>query len=161
MSKWLLPTLGEILQDYSAPVSLGFGETLAVARHRAEWSWSGAIAALGQLLQRQAPALERGCDASPPPQGVILCGPLPLFTAPDVLRPFANWIFIPDVLATYWHTPPQLLPGSTDACILPAVPFLPLLPEDPLALEQFCLVLTPQFGIVLVIGDDQIGRAHV
>ncbi|MGA1132196.1 MAG: sensor histidine kinase [Prochlorotrichaceae cyanobacterium] len=157
MAKWIIPTLSEILQQHlSSSFALNLSATLAMARQRAEWAWSGAIASLGQLLQLQ-PA---ETDAPPSSQGVILCGPLPLFTDPDLLRPFSNWIFIPDLLANYWHNPPQLLPGSQEDGAFSPMPFLPLLPEDPLALEQFCLVLTPAFGLVLVIGDDRYGLPH-
>jgi His Kinase A (phospho-acceptor) domain len=158
MAKWLIPTLSEVVQQsLPTPFTLDLNATLARARQRAEWAWSGAIASLGQLLQLYPTEADVQTTDS---TGVILCGPLPLFTDPDVLRPFTNWIFIPDVLASYWHTPPQLLPGSRESGDFSPMPFLPLLPEDPLALEQFCLVLTSDFGLVLVIGDDRYGLPH-
>ena len=182
MSQWLLPTLSEILREADSwPELCSISATLSTARQRAEWGWSGAIVALGQLLQGQVaysvepesawesvsgvvetdrePSSPMDCT---PQQGVILCGPLPLFTDPEVLRPFANWIFIPDLLAGYLHPFPQLLPGSIaeDTWDLTPTPLLPLLPDDPLAMEQFCLVLTQGFALVLVIGDDRYGLPH-
>jgi len=211
MSQWLLPTLSEILREADSwPERYPVSTTLATARQRAEWGWSGAIVALGQLLQGQAvygiepdsawespvasvpgsisgsisgsvsgsvsrsspsPGVvkgyredyrEKSSGDCTPQQGVILCGPLPLFTDPEVLRPFANWIFIPDLLAGYLHPLPQLLPGAVpeDTEDLPPTPLLPLLPDDPLAMEQFCVVLTQTFALVLVIGDDRYGLPH-
>ncbi|RMF65758.1 MAG: sensor histidine kinase [Cyanobacteria bacterium J069] len=40
--------------------------------------------------------------------------------------------------------------GSTAATV-------PLMPNDPLAAEQFCLALTPTFGLVMVLGEDLEG----
>ncbi len=176
MSQWLLPTLSEILREADSwPERYPVSATLATARQRAEWGWSGAIVALGQLLQGQVvygiepdsawageDYWEQSSGDCTPQQGVILCGPLPLFTDPEVLRPFANWIFIPDLLAGYLHPLPQLLPGAVpeDTENLPPTPLLPLLPDDPLAMEQFCVVLTQTFALVLVIGDDRYGLPH-
>jgi hypothetical protein len=41
--------------------------------------------------------------------------------------------------------------GDADCCTTP--PTLPLLPDDPLAAEPFCLVLTPQFSLAMVLGE--------
>ena len=167
MSKWLFPTLSEILlaaeteAHLRSPVILeeNIVGNLARARHRAEWAWSGSIVALGQLLHHPDCSLGEPGDY----RGLILCGPLPLFTDPHILQPFLNWVFIPDLLTSYLHAPLQLLPAAPDGVCATSpqpTPLLPLSVDDPLATEQFCLVRTPCLGLVLVIGDDRFGFPH-
>jgi len=36
---------------------------------------------------------------------------------------------------------------------------LPLIPQDPIAQEQFCLVLTANFGLIIILGQDSQGNA--
>ncbi|MBE9180115.1 HAMP domain-containing histidine kinase [Oculatella sp. LEGE 06141] len=51
--------------------------------------------------------------------------------------------------------PLQLLPAADDSAAVSGaeVPTLPLLPNDPLAAEQFCLVLTADFSLVMALGE--------
>jgi signal transduction histidine kinase len=54
--------------------------------------------------------------------------------------------------------PLQLLPAANQPTPVPTqdgrtTPILPLLPGDPLAEEQFCLVLTPWLNLVMVLGE--------
>ncbi|MBD2459834.1 HAMP domain-containing histidine kinase [Oscillatoria sp. FACHB-1407] len=56
--------------------------------------------------------------------------------------------------------PLQLLPAANQqTCVTDlSMATLPLLPEDPLSAEQFCLVLTPTFGLVMVLGEGLDGE---
>ncbi len=178
MPKWLLPTLSEILalndptwaaqlEPLSAgmvgePVSPQPASRLALQRVRAEREWSGAIAALSALLN-QAVSAEPSLDRDPAAtQGLVLSGPLPVLSHPELVRNFTTWSLTANPLHVTAWLPLQLLPAdSKTAKPLPeksTTPSLPLLPGDPLAAEQFCLVLTPWFSLVLVLGESLSGE---
>jgi hypothetical protein len=74
---------------------------------------------------------------------------------PGLVSSFSTWTFTADPLkATAW-LPFQLLPSvehPTSASQL-AASTLPLLPNDPLAMEPFCLVLTARFSLVMSLGE--------
>jgi hypothetical protein len=156
--KWLLPTLSEILLQeqetgwgaYLVEPSTVSGPSLSQRQLKAEREWWGAIAALEELLVHS--------DGD----GLLLCGPLPIFSHPEILPSLSTWVFIPELLTGLMGHPLQLLPAADSApsstspdptAVIPT-PLLPLLPDDPLGLEQFCLVLTPSFSLVLVLGTD-------
>ncbi|MEB3274183.1 MAG: HAMP domain-containing sensor histidine kinase [Prochlorothrix sp.] len=102
-----------------------------------------------------------------PQRGLVLCGPLPVFNQPDLLTQLATWIFVPDLLASWLSPTRSLLPCGADLADLtspwadnappPGCPLppqlLPLSRQDPLNREQFCLVLTPEFSLVLVLNQ--------
>ena len=162
MYKWYLPTLSEII-NLGALLpegsDLGF-QSPAQQRLRAEREWSGAIAALKQLLQvalqmrpakpAKANPARKGAEATS--AGLLLSGPFPILDQPDLLAQLATWTFTVDRPG---EMPLQLLPASktTNTATNVPIPTLPLLSTDPLAAEQFCLVLTPEFSAVLVLGE--------
>ncbi|MGI0488324.1 sensor histidine kinase [Pantanalinema rosaneae CENA516] len=179
MPKWLLPTLSEILalgdpswimsrgaersssaSDPSSPRRLA--NRVALQQVRAEREWRGAIAALSVLLQRSLLATDMGdldsdrtIDvAESLTQGMVLSGPLPILSQPELVESFATWTLTANSLPDSHRTPFQLLPAaeSVMACD-PPLPSLPLLPGDPLTAEQFCLVLTSRFSFVMVLGE--------
>ncbi|UBF27434.1 HAMP domain-containing histidine kinase [Kovacikia minuta CCNUW1] len=173
--KWLLPTLSEILAlndptwtvQYQPFTQNGEGENsglrrppsrIALQRVRAEREWAGAIAALEMMLQ-QATTVDSPicCDGQPATQGIVLSGPLPVLSQPDLMTKISTWSLTANPLhITNWF-PFKLLPAvghpATIAENSPTASSLPLLPDDPLASEQFCLVLTPQFSLVMVLGE--------
>jgi signal transduction histidine kinase len=185
--KWLLPTLSEILtlsdpawmvqfEPLSArsadtePIGQHRSSRLALQRVRAEREWSGAIAALNVLLQNAVVAAET-IDTDNPMHGFVLSGPLPVISHPELVCNFSTWSLTANPLHVAAWLPLQLLPASENliatnadtttsdvaASEKPTTSALPLLPGDPLAAEQFCLVLTPQFSLVLVLGESQQG----
>ncbi|NJK67583.1 MAG: HAMP domain-containing histidine kinase [Microcoleus sp. CSU_2_2] len=146
------------------------------SRLKAEQEWYGAIAALNQILDRQKPGQKPGqktnslgsnCRSTVPNscQGLVLSGPSSVLTDPALASGFANWIFtsIPDNDAALWSFRARqnlaLLPAATDVKIsVPtATPALALASGDPLANEQFCLVLTASFSLVMVLGENAVG----
>jgi His Kinase A (phospho-acceptor) domain len=164
MYKWYLPTLSEIINLGALlpeKSDLGF-KSPAQQRLRAEREWSGAIAALKQLLQvalqmRPANSAKKGSGKTEKisekiTEGLLLSGPFPILDQPDLLAQLATWTFTVDRPG---EMPLQLLPASktTSAATNVPIPTLPLLSTDPLAAEQFCLVLTPKFSVVLVLGE--------
>ncbi len=82
--------------------------------------------------------------------GVVLSGPLPML---DQAIPATY---------THWLLAPAETAGSPAAHLLPAAgpaadarpQTLALLPGDPLAGEKFCLVLTADFSLIVVLGQD-------
>lgn len=171
MSQWLLPTLSEILQDMLPPDSQGgFPEPFLEERDPREEGrspgerlWMGAIAALGQWMPAPTPDPPEDAVA-----GMVLCGPLPMFQEGEGLGALATWVFIPDLLLGWLSPPLQLLPagetgeggGDRPAKSWDLGPgLLPLLPKDPLNTEQFCLVVTRHWGLVLVLGSEAHPRS--
>ncbi|NJO80473.1 MAG: HAMP domain-containing histidine kinase [Cyanobacteria bacterium RM1_2_2] len=130
----------------------------AQQRVRAERQWSGAVAALNQLLQRtiesDSPTLHSPQDGSPV-QALLLSGPFPVLQSASWTEQVASWVFTVgspgEVL--------QLLPAAEQNASLPwkAVATLPLRPDDPLAAEQFCVALTPEFSLAMTLGETASG----
>ncbi|MBD3881518.1 HAMP domain-containing histidine kinase [Phormidium tenue FACHB-886] len=171
MYKWYLPTLSEIIAVSAMlpePVSCdqagnGF-QSPAQQRLRAEREWSGAIAALKQLLQSTLPPVDsssknskEGCWVEGLMQGMLLSGPFPILDQPDLLAQLSTWTF---TVGRPGEMPLQLLPAPEAAGAVTDVPIptLPLLSTDPLAAEQFCLTLTSRFSVVLVLGETPEGE---
>jgi His Kinase A (phospho-acceptor) domain len=149
--KWYLPTFSEIL---ALPDLGSRPRSAAQQRVKAELEWFGAIAALNQLLQQ---AIEESEDNSSV-QGLLISGPLPVLMQPELVNQIATWTF---TVGTSGETPLQLpaamggdpsgICGAARCSLSP--PTLPLLPDDPLAAEPFCLVLTPHFSLAMVLGE--------
>ncbi len=146
------------------------GGHVALQQLRADREWAGAIAALNDILYQtlqQAnlthPAIadsDSQFSHAPSPQlGVVISGPSPVISHPAFAQHLSSWT----LAATSIHSPNwrafRLLPAET--AHLPSDPtpnsVLPILPGDPLAAEQFCLVLTPWFSLVLVLGESLAG----
>lgn len=158
MYKWYLPTLSEVL----APIEIDRGEGMFAAQQRlqAEREWCGAIAALNKLLHArlQPPTAKTSCK--PLFQGLVLAGPLPILETPELVASLSTWTFTVNPLGAATWMPFQLLPSSAQQAF--TVPTggasLSVMPNDPLAAEQFCLALTPEFSLVLVLGEDGQGN---
>ncbi|MEG4343999.1 HAMP domain-containing sensor histidine kinase [Microcoleus sp. A003_D6] len=185
MNTYFLPTISEILASEGQENDLGlFDAKLAgennrhrcpasrgASRLKAQQEWYGAISALNQMLDRQKQgqktASSIGDSVSPIPnscQGLVLSGPSSVLTDPAVASGFANWIFtsIPDNDAALWSFRARqslaLLPAADEQISVPAAaPALALASGDPLANEQFCLVLTATFSLVMVLGETSAG----
>jgi signal transduction histidine kinase len=132
MGEWSLPSLFQVLaQEESLPGVMLDGTTIAQRQLRAERQWAGAIAALELLLSQEQHRLSQ-------PAGLLLSGPAPVLCQ-------ATLVQLPAMLDVIWHGGDA---GRT----------LPLFPQDPLAAEQFCLVMTETFGLILVLGRDEQGE---
>ncbi|HEY9656838.1 MAG TPA: hypothetical protein V6C65_00130, partial [Allocoleopsis sp.] len=165
MYKWYLPTLSEII-TLTEPDQSRLASFPAQQQVRAEREWTGAVAALSQLLQQVVGVEQQTIPAhavhsasirsipiqpDSPFQGVVFSGPFPILNQMDLAGQFANWMFtVPTPGETL-----QLLPAAASdaSSYYASVPTLPLLPSDPLATEQFCLVLTAQFSLIMVLGE--------
>ncbi len=159
MTEWIFPTLSEILalNDETLPPlgaernALGTGETLtaqlstAQKRVRAEREWFGAIAALETLLHQSK--TESGA--------LVVSGPLPVLSAAATIDHLTAWSFTADVLLNGF--PFQLPPAEPNCTLEQTTDVLSLLPGDPLAAEPFCLAMTPEFSLIMVLGEAENG----
>jgi len=189
VQKWLLPSLSEVLarseqtglNDWVAPLVeqatvTGNGQRGAThrrarervsAQHSAaavkgQREWKSAIASLEQLLLQFAVATRQSdVDKTDPSsiQGLVLAGPVPVLSHPDLLSRFQTGIFTTETFNVLSLMPCQLLPAANGQreAIANTAHELPLLPGDPLGAEQFCLVFTSNFSLVMVYGEDAFG----
>ncbi|MEX0269990.1 sensor histidine kinase [Leptolyngbyaceae cyanobacterium UHCC 1019] len=182
MPKWLLPTLSEVIALNDPTWTIGSveqaengqfgssqrsGSRVALQHIRAEREWYGAIAALNILLQQhvavpKTPAYVAAQTVFPTGDsigdqaisGMILSGPTPVFNHPQIVKQFATRTLATTSLHSPHWMPFQLLPAeSASSASDHPLPVLPLLPGDPLAAEPFCLVMTPWFSLVMVLGE--------
>lgn len=157
MTNWLLQTLSEILQRQTQSESQQTSHEreptpssqIAKAHLKADREWCAAIAALQDLLLENLNPDDASC------QGLILSAPTPVLSHPSLLSQLQTGIFSAEAFHSLALMPFQL-PGETKEKphISSCSTQYPLIPNDPLANEQFCLVFTPQFSLVLVLGED-------
>jgi len=148
---WYLPTLSEVVSQ-DEPLFQP-QRSAAQQRVRAEREWAGAIAALNLLLHRNQEA--RKLSGA----GLILSGPVPVLGHQELQGAIASWTFTASPLWSNTWMPFHLLPAAGRERIEGTrTATLPLIPSDPLSQEQFCLVVTPGFNLVMVLGEtaDQV-----
>jgi len=188
VQKWLLPSISEVLaqreqtgldgkvapqEGQEAGMDNGHRGTTSrwdrgrasqeheVAAAKVQREWQSAIATLEQLLlQTMATSLSdtHNSDRSSL-QGLVLAGPVPVLSDPNLLSRFQTGIFTSEAYNALAWMPFQLPPAKTEPCQQTEnKPYeLPLLPADPLTSEQFCLVFTSSFSLVMVVGEDLTG----
>lgn len=185
VQKWLLPSLGEVLarseqigfDNEVAPqielASMSENENRGTTSYRktehviiqqglaaakAQREWQSAIATLEQLLRHtlSASASDRDRCTESSLQGLVLAGPVPVLSHPDLVDLFQTGIFTSDKFNALAWMPFQLPPAENQQCpqMASTAYELPLFPGDPLAEEQFCLVLTSHFNLVMVFSED-------
>lgn len=156
MLRWLLPTLWEILASKQKAGSFALPNSDVVKSNNAEQQWQVAIASLQLLLLQRYP--------SPNPdktQGVIFTAPVPVLSEPDLGATFSTAIFSSEVLNPFAWMPLQL-PGRAEQNDQPKQQYnISFLPGDPLASEQFCLIFTPEFSLVIVLGTNELGEKNL
>jgi len=184
--EWYLPTLSEIIGLSELPLIVATGSPLQ-QRLKAERQWCAAIAALNTLLQQtvkseqaeKSEQVEKSEQAEigtrrrirseqvasvsasmTPPQALVLSGPLPVLAQPELVANVSTWTFTKEPLGAMTWMPLQLLPSEGQSIATFTSSTLPLLPNDPLAAEPFCLMLTPTFSLVLALGELDQGEGH-
>ncbi len=187
VQKWLLPSLSEILAQSEQAglnnnVEPQIGQTSVTEngqrgvtsrrekeRAKAQREWQSGIATLEELLWQAIDttadlansACQSGADSRDRSavQGLVLAGPVPVLSHPNLFSHFQTGIFTTEAFNALAWMPFQLPPaqnGHTELTVNTAYR-LPLLPADPLAEEQFCLVFTRNFSLVMVSGEDGFG----
>ncbi len=163
MQNWLLQTLSDIFNrgkdgnDRAIESELISAIDSVETRHessqlsalKAQREWFGAIAALEQILLLEAKKTDNLL------QGVIFSAPVPVLSNLSLLSHFKTGIFTPEAFNLKALMPcgdknrtPKFLDKSHTLQ-------LPLIPNDPIAREQFCLILTSSFSLIMVLGTDE------
>ncbi|BAZ05299.1 sensor histidine kinase [Calothrix sp. NIES-3974] len=165
MYKWILPSIGEVLATYTSTQGRWLqtsvtmleqekGETVTDTdlSAKAEYQWRISIAAIEKLLLNYLPLTSNYRK-----HGFVFVTPAPVFSHPLITEQLETITF-----SNQGFNRLALMPFSTshDTCIpspdstIPSERVLPLLPVDPITQECFCLVLTEEFSVVLVLTDN-------
>ncbi|MEH1925466.1 sensor histidine kinase [Nostoc sp.] len=155
MYKWILPSLSEILAENQSSVAES-------SPAKAEQQWRVSLAATEHLLLNTLAS-----DSVDTIQGLVLAAPAPLFSQPKLIQSLQTVTFTAKPFNPLALMPFQM-PGVMSAAgystayvndeIAPHESVLPLLPADPLGAEQFCLVFTDKFRLVLVLATHKNGK---
>jgi len=157
--EWILPSLKEVLSENQSPVA-------ECSTAKAEGQWRVSLAATENLLWKTLAK-----SLSDDTQGLVLAAPAPLFCHPELTqrlqtvtftaRPFNPLALMPFMM------PSEVAQNisnnnNIETNTLHTTTFqesiLPLLPADPLGAEQFCLIFTDKFRLVLVLAEDENGK---
>ncbi|MCC5656346.1 HAMP domain-containing histidine kinase [Nostoc sp. XA010] len=148
MYKWILPSLSEILAENQSSVA-------ECSPAKAERQWRVSLAATEHLLLNTLAAAS--VDTT---QGLVLAAPAPLFSQPKLTQSLQTVTFTAkpfNPLALMPFQMPDAMAFVNEE-IAPPESVLPLLPADPLGAEQFCLVFTDKFRLVLVLATHKNGK---
>ncbi|MEH2369397.1 sensor histidine kinase [Nostoc sp.] len=155
MYQWILPSLSEILAENQSSVA-------ECSAAKAEQQWRISLAATEHLLLNTL--ADPSVDTT---QGLVLAAPAPLFSQPKLTQSLQTVTFTAkpfNPLALMPFQMPGAIPAadyanaSVNEDIAPHDSVLPLLPADPLGAEQFCLVFTDKFRLVLVLATHKNGK---
>jgi signal transduction histidine kinase len=140
--EWILPSLSEVLAESQSTVA-------ECSPAKAERQWRMSLAATEHLLINTLTATK----------GLVLTAPAPLFSQPILTQNLQTVTFTAkpfNPLALMPFQMPTMASETEEDAAEEAV--LPLLPADPLVAEQFCLVFTDKFGLVLVLAERRDGQ---
>ncbi|MBN3909273.1 MAG: HAMP domain-containing histidine kinase [Nostoc sp. NMS1] len=148
MYEWILPSLSEILAQNQSSVA-------ECSPGKAERQWRVSLAATEHLLLNTLAA--NSVDTT---QGLVLAAPAPLFSQPKLTQSLQTVTFTAKPFNPLALMPFQMPDANAtiNEEIAPDESVLPLLPADPLGTEQFCLVFTDKFRLVLVLATHKNGK---
>ncbi|AUB40126.1 Signal transduction histidine kinase [Nostoc flagelliforme CCNUN1] len=148
MYKWILPSLSEILAENQSSVA-------ECSPAKAERQWRISLAATEHLLLNTLASAS--VDTT---QGLVLAAPAPLFSQPKLTQSLQTVTFTAKTFNPLALMPFQMPDAivSVNEEIAPHESVLSLLPADPLGTEQFCLVFTDKFRLVLVLATHKNGK---
>ncbi len=161
MYEWILPSLKEVLSENQSPVA-------ECSTAKAEGQWRVSLAATENLLWKTL-----ATSLSDDTQGLVLAAPAPLFSHPELTqrlqtvtftaRPFNPLALMPfmmpsEVAQNNNNNNNNNIEINTPHTTTFQESILPLLPADPLGAEQFCLIFTDKFRLVLVLAEDEHGK---
>jgi len=177
VQKWLLPNISEVLaqntptgvnnpvesQVESTTVVMNKGQRSAASQRmrderRSQREWQSAIASLEKLLLQVLCQDDQG-DNSASLNGLVLAGPAPVLSHSDLLSHFQTGVFTTETVNPWSFMPFQLPPAQPEKAqgTVNTTYELCLFPADSLTEEQFCLVFTRGFSLVMAAGDDPNG----
>ncbi len=140
MYKWILPSLGEILTNSQSNVDF-------CSSNKAQEQWRFSLAACEQLL------LDSLTMTDGETKGLVLAAPAPVFSQPKLAQNLQTVTFTAKPFNSL-----ALMPFEMSEEIPNCEFVLPLLEADPLTKEQFCVVFTEKFKLVLVLAEDDEGK---
>lgn len=142
MYEWILPSLSEVLAESQSTVA-------ECSPAKAERQWRVSVAATEHLLINTLAATK----------GLVLTAPAPLFSQPILTQNLQTVTFTAKPFNPLALMPFQMPTTATeDEEDTTQEAVLPLLPADPLVAEQFCLVFTDKFRLVLVLAERKDGN---
>lgn len=173
MSNSSVATLSEILAGEAL-----MGDRSRYSHQKAEADWYGAIRGLNEFLELNPPRYPKTSSTKdnqpisdiPPPysrRGYVISGPSPVLINPRLAGDFTTLILTYESqfgsVGSVWGKKRgfRLLPPSHNRDIpvcaekinqLPFQSAFPLSGDDPIMGERFCLVLTAEFSLVMVLG---------
>jgi signal transduction histidine kinase len=160
--KWLLPSLSSIWHQNATTNTYqekSSDRTVLAYQTKANREWLAGIQALQTILTENLERQELSQSQSDKllPQGLLLSAPVPVLSDLESVRGFKTGVFNIDPFMGFM--PFQLLPAGSCGDLFPQSQLweFPLLPTDPLAKEQFCLILTSKFSVVLLLGTNASG----
>ena len=128
------------------------------ARIEAQGKWVSSISALETLLLSY---LETTVVSKENYQGLILSAPTPILCHPALIKILHTGIFTLQTntlnLWKQFKLPADINCSNQIHHNISRVMELPILPQDPLASEQFCLILTSHFSLMIVLGENSLG----
>ncbi|MEB3160149.1 MAG: HAMP domain-containing sensor histidine kinase, partial [Synechocystis sp.] len=120
------------------------------AQLKAQQQWFGAIAAVEMLLKKTLVFNQKTF------QGVCLSGPIPILSNPQLLTQIYQGIATPNAWQRFVPLP-CLTSGTPVRSEMQQIREFPLFPQDPLAQEQFCWLITQGFSVLLLLGRNEAG----
>ena len=175
MRNWLLQNLSDVLNqelelqndlvDCVSPSDIEsresqnhqhYSQKCRLADLNAQREWRGAIAAIEEILLSEIEGYRETASAAK--LGLVFSAPVPLLSNPELISSFQSAIFTSDAFNVNALMPCRQAAKPVVEDISPVIE-LPLIPQDPIGLEQFCLILTSNFGLVLVLGRDAAGNS--
>ena len=170
MQNWLLQNLSDVLNRELDP-QIGkthsldctneqtesyqhYSQKQRLAEFTAQREWRGAIASVEELLLSETEDHQNAASAK---LGLVFSAPVPLLSNPELVANFQSAIFTPDAFKVNALMPCRHASSEAVVDTAPVIE-LPLIPQDPIANEQFCFVLTANFGLILLLGKDLEGN---
>ncbi|MBD2666626.1 sensor histidine kinase [Richelia sinica] len=145
MYEWILPSLREVLTGSQPSIT-------ECSSAQAEQQWRVSLAATENLLLKTL-----ATTSSETTHGLVITAPAPLFSQPQLTQSLQTVTFTAKPFNPLALMPFQI-PVAIEEEITPQESILPLLPADPLGMEQFCLVFTERFRLVLVLAERSNGQ---
>ncbi|MGF1590529.1 MAG: sensor histidine kinase [Pleurocapsa sp.] len=135
-----------------------YSQKQRLAKLNAQREWRSAIASVEELLLSEIDHNQPTVASAK--LGLVFSAPVPLLSNSNLVASFKSAVFTPDAFNVNALMPCQSLEVArvSEQNLSPVIE-LPLIPQDPIAQEQFCLVLTANFGLIMVLGEDRAGNA--
>jgi hypothetical protein len=145
--KWILPSLSEVLEKSQSMV-------IESSTDKIQRQWRIAISAVEKILLNTLDRSIETIDADVP-SGLVLTAPSPLFSQSTLAQGLQTVTFTAKQFNHLGLMPFQMPKMEMIQEVMEHESIVPLVPADPLAWEQFCLVFTSEFAIVLAIKENK------